>query len=87
MTPALNDQEHLLMSIWSRVVFLFLIFGLTGCGQSGKLDRPVSSGASLVGLGKGQVAPEIVGIDADGQRFKLSDYRGKVVVLDFWATW
>jgi hypothetical protein len=33
------------------------------------------------------VAPEIEGIDMDGQKFKLSDYRGKVVVLDFWGNW
>jgi cytochrome oxidase Cu insertion factor (SCO1/SenC/PrrC family) len=32
-------------------------------------------------------APEISGIDADGKRFQLSDYRGKVVLLDFWALW
>jgi hypothetical protein len=38
-------------------------------------------------FGIGQQAPEIEGEDADGQRFKLSDYRGKVVVLDFWANW
>lgn len=25
--------------------------------------------------------------NADGQRVKLSDYRSKVVVLNFWATW
>ena len=25
--------------------------------------------------------------DASGQRVRLSDYRGKVVVLNFWATW
>jgi len=38
-------------------------------------------------FGIGEQAPEIEGEDADGQRFKLSDYRGKVVVLDFWANW
>src|SRR5262245_32608421 len=32
----------------------------------------------------GKDAPEIEGEDQDGQRFKLSDYRGKVVLLDFW---
>jgi len=35
----------------------------------------------------GQVAPEIVAEDLDGQTFKLSDYRGKVVLLDFWGNW
>jgi len=32
----------------------------------------------------GKQAPEIEGKDQDGKRFKLSDYRGKVVLLDFW---
>ena len=32
-------------------------------------------------------APEIEGVDIDGKKFKLSDYRGKVVVLDFWGNW
>jgi len=35
----------------------------------------------------GMVAPDIVGEDLDGVKFKLSDYRGKVVVLDFWGFW
>lgn len=35
----------------------------------------------------GQVAPEIEGSDVDGQSFKLSDYRGKVVLLIFWGDW
>ncbi len=35
----------------------------------------------------GKEAPEIEGEDLDGQKFKLSDYRGKVVVLDFWGHW
>lgn len=41
----------------------------------------------LRNLAIGKVAPDIVGKDADGVEFKLSDYRGKVVVLDFWGEW
>jgi AhpC/TSA family len=33
----------------------------------------------------GKVAPDIEGADQDGRAFKLSDYRGKVVLLYFWS--
>ena len=36
-------------------------------------------------LSVGKTAPDIEGEDQDGKRFKLSDYRGKVVLLDFWS--
>lgn len=35
----------------------------------------------------GKEAPEIKAEDLDGKEFKLSDYRGKVVMLDFWGHW
>ncbi len=35
----------------------------------------------------GKPAPEIEGTDVDGVAFKLSEYRGKVVFLDFWGYW
>lgn len=35
----------------------------------------------------GKIAPDIEGEDLDEVSFKLSDYRGKVVVLDFWGDW
>jgi hypothetical protein len=35
----------------------------------------------------GMEAPDIAGEDIDGVAFKLSDYRGKVVVIDFWGYW
>jgi hypothetical protein len=35
----------------------------------------------------GKPAPEITGEDTDGKPFKLSDYKGKVVVVDFWGDW
>src|ERR1700728_3177220 len=34
-----------------------------------------------------KAAPEFSLKDANGQTVHLSDYRGKVVLLDFWATW
>lgn len=42
---------------------------------------------NLLNLQVGKVAPEIEGEDIDGKAFKLTDYRGKVVVLDFWGHW
>ena len=41
----------------------------------------------LRNLRVGKVAPDIAGEDLDGVKFKLSDYRGKVVVLNFWGDW
>jgi peroxiredoxin len=32
-------------------------------------------------------APEIEGVGIDEKPMKLSDYRGKVVLLDFWGDW
>ena len=38
-------------------------------------------------LAVGRVAREIKGVDLDEVKFKLSDYRGRVVVLSFWGHW
>ena len=38
-------------------------------------------------LAVGKPAPEITGEDTDGKPFKLGDYKGKVVVVDFWGDW
>src|SRR5262245_56058686 len=32
-------------------------------------------------------APDLEGTDLEGKTHKLSDYRGKVVVVDFWGSW
>ena len=38
-------------------------------------------------LAVGMVAPDIEAEDLAGTTFKLSDYRGKVVMIDFWGNW
>jgi hypothetical protein len=35
----------------------------------------------------GKAAPEVEGEDIEGRKFKLSDYEGKVVLIDFWGNW
>ena len=35
----------------------------------------------------GDICPEISGTSSDGQTIKLSDFKGKVVLIDFWASW
>ena len=41
----------------------------------------------LENLSPGLEAPDIVGADLDGKELKLSDYRGKVVLVSFWGDW
>jgi hypothetical protein len=48
---------------------------------------PFANQPPAAGPRVGQPAPEIDGEDIDGKKFKLSDYRGKVVLLDFWGHW
>jgi hypothetical protein len=50
-------------------------------------DQAKSQLFELRFLSKGKPAPEIKAEDLDGKEFKLSDYKGKVVLLDFWGNW
>jgi thiol-disulfide isomerase/thioredoxin len=62
---------------------------LTSCVE----DPPRSSTSATssvrprLGLEVGDLAPEVISQDLDGHVVRLSDLRGKVVVLDIWATW
>ncbi len=56
--------------------------------------KPVTAGGGMMAaaqrvttLGAGAVAPDFVMQDVTGKETRLSDFKDKVVILDFWATW
>ena len=63
---------------FANVVFA-LAFTLQTCTR---IDPPPGTTAP-----PGLAAAEIAGADLDGAPLRLSDYRGSVVVLDFWGDW
>jgi cytochrome oxidase Cu insertion factor (SCO1/SenC/PrrC family) len=66
------------MAAGSRMVPLLLLLA-AGCMQT-------ENAGPEGGPGIGKTALPIDGRDADGRPMQLSEYRGKVVLLDFWQT-
>ncbi len=60
-----------------------------------KLETPLGSAGEIAKkhlfemryLAVGKTAPDLTGKDLEDKPMKLSDYRGKVILLDFWAHW
>lgn len=65
-----------------RQLVLRLLLVLVVVGFLYALLRPASGGPAV-----GDATPNFQLSDLDGRTSRLSDYRGKVVVLNFWATW
>ena len=47
----------------------------------------IANSAPRQALTVGDYPPEDLGRDASGNRIHLSDYRGKIVIVSFWASW
>jgi peroxiredoxin len=71
------------------LVFLVLCIAIIAMVASGKYLNRIRQprATSLVGDVRGKVAPDFELTSLDGKRVKLSDFRGKAVLLNFWATW
>jgi thiol-disulfide isomerase/thioredoxin len=62
--------------------FANVVYGESTLGEMAKAELH-----RFRALSKGRAAREIDGVDLDGQPLKLSQFKGKVVLLDFWANW
>jgi len=73
----------------NALVFATLLIAILAMLAAGKyLTRARKHGTiTLVGDVRGVHAPDFELASLDGKRVRLSDYRGKAVLLNFWATW
>jgi thiol-disulfide isomerase/thioredoxin len=76
-------QKNALVMIMVTIVVAAMLY--TGAYRS-RQERAQATGA-LQGNVMGQIAPDFELETLDGKKVKLSDFRGKAVVLNFWATW
>ena len=73
-------RDPIILIVVAVVISLMLVFGIQKTRhQSGR-----QTGASKL---QGQLAPDFALSTLDGKTVKLSDFRGKAVLLNFWATW
>jgi cytochrome c biogenesis protein CcmG/thiol:disulfide interchange protein DsbE len=64
------------------------VLPMTACNSKAQLAAPEKGAAyTAPAVKEGEPAPDFELKDADGKIVKLSDYKGKVVLLNFWATW
>jgi thiol-disulfide isomerase/thioredoxin len=73
---------------------LALAAGLTGCSTSTAATStqqinyiPGKGVLTVYAVGHRKLAPQVAGTDLGGKPLSLSSYAGKVIVLNFWASW
>lgn len=80
---------------WGLLLLAALIL-MVGClaqteGSGADTDlptsTPVAEAAQSAAPVPGRSAPDFALPDLDGNEVRLSDFRGKVVLVNFWATW
>ena len=78
----------------ARLSLLGALLGAAGCPATttstsavGPSGGGTTAAASGDGVAQGAAATDFTLRDVDGQTVRLSDFTGKVVLIDFWATW
>ena len=67
------------------IVFIIALF-LSGWELTGANQDPLTA-IGAIAFNEGTIAPDIILEDLTGNQVNLADLKGKVVFLNFWATW
>ncbi len=74
------------MKFFSRALLACVCLAATAFAQTVE-TAPVSAPSTRPGPKPGELAPDFTVIGPKGEEIKLSDFRGKLVLIDIWATW
>ncbi len=78
--PRPSNRNWIVIGIMAFALVAMVYVGLHTANKGGR--------GGMVGNVRGKTAPDFELTDlVSGQKVKLSDYKGKAVVLNFWATW
>ena len=80
----MKKYQNFLILMLAGGILLFAILSLYKYYQSFDASKLASQAKNNTA---GTTAPNLVLSDLQGRSVRLSDYRGKIVVLNFWATW
>lgn len=74
-------RDPIILVVVAVVISLMLVFGIQ---KTRHTQLHTGGGAGKL---QGQPAPDFTLASLDGKTLKLSDFHGKAVLLNFWATW
>jgi thiol-disulfide isomerase/thioredoxin len=78
--------------IWKPLIVVFIVGVLAvslyfQVSSREKIESASSLEGLSVGIAAGEIAPDFTGTTLDGETIRLSDYRGKIVLLNDFASW
>jgi len=84
-----EEREKLELKQGKEYVAKLIAKGQKARADQKELDKLIKRKYSdiIPDLSVGQPVPEAISEDFNGKKVKLSDLKGKVIMIDFWATW
>ena len=87
----INKKGEKVKKILFVFMILFMTTGIWGCQKNGESNdslKQIDDTTSNVETQNAKnLAPDFTLKLTDGKDIKLSDHKGKIVIIDFWATW
>jgi cytochrome c biogenesis protein CcmG, thiol:disulfide interchange protein DsbE len=81
------DRRGLTVAAMTAGIVLVISTVLYGRNNTDALNQPASASPNAARDFKAYAAPRFTGTTLDGQHVSLADYRGKTVVVNFFADW